>query len=163
MGYYGLGPGMRVPDQLSHYEKCLRSLPPELAGQTLDVLEKLVKNVAQNPKEEKFRRIKLDNAKIAAAVTSLPSALAALVEVGFLFDKESACLVLPAATKLSFPDHVVPIQDARDYYRKEIEKDRVAKGLSRVAPTDAKTVDPRSSEQVAEGTRAGMAWLATSC
>ena len=51
-------PGMRVADQLSPFEKALRGLPTNLAYQSLDVMEKLLKNIAQNPREGKFRRIK---------------------------------------------------------------------------------------------------------
>ncbi len=58
MGYYGLGPGMKVPDQLSPLEKALRRIPTEIHCEVLEILEKLAKNIAQNPREEKFRKIK---------------------------------------------------------------------------------------------------------
>lgn len=152
MGYYGLGPGTKVPDQLTGLEKALRSVPVACYEVCLDTLEKLIKNVAQNPAEPKFRRVNLANERIKAAVTSVEGAVTALLECGFVFEKESNSLVLPPGVKLTFPAHVVKVQEARDVLKKEEEKERVAKGLSRVAPVRAageKPVDKRDAADVA--------------
>ena len=49
---------MRVADQLTPFEKCLRSIPMENWQKSLDILETLLKNIAQNQREEKFRKIR---------------------------------------------------------------------------------------------------------
>ncbi|CAD7944298.1 unnamed protein product [Amoebophrya sp. A25] len=165
MGYYGLGPGMRVADQLTVLEKALRGVPVDLAtAATLDVLETLLKNIAQNPKEGKFRRIKLANKKISAAITSVTPALEALLAVGFEVEEAEGelFLVLPADVKVDFPTHVSKIIDARDYFRKENEKARVAKGLGRVAPPGEKGAeDARPAEDIAVQAAANLKWLKT--
>jgi hypothetical protein len=159
MGYYGLGPGMKVPDQLSPFEKALRMIPTENAAITLEIIEKLMKNVAQNPKEEKFRKIRLTNATISAKITSITAAIECLLHIGWELDSDNESLVLPADKKITFPDHVTKIIDAQDFHRKENEKLRVAKGLSRVAPAGEKPVDPREEAAIATAAEKGLAWV----
>jgi len=160
MGYYGLGPGMKVPDQLTPMEKSLRDLPVEIHQQVLDVLETLIKNIAQKPAEEKFRKIKLENKKISQCVTSFKGAIDFLFICGFEFTDDENSLVLPMTIKLNFPDHVNKIIDAKDFYRKENEKLRVAKGLSRVAPAgEPKPEDPRTPEEIAEATAKNLEYV----
>ncbi|CAD7925407.1 unnamed protein product [Amoebophrya sp. A120] len=167
MGYYGLGPGMRVADQLSTFEKALRNVPLDQHYMTLDLLETLLKNIAQNPREEKFRKIKLTNPKIGAAITSVIPALEALFALGFQIDQTAAdgtlFLVLPETIKLTFPAHVAKVIDARDdFFRKEVEKMRVAKGLGRVAPAgEGKPEDPRSTADIEQATTANLQWIKT--
>lgn len=148
MGYYGLGPGMRVAEQLTPYEKALRGM--QVWQPSLDIMEKLLRNIAQNPKEEKFRKIRLTNAKIFDTITSVPYAVQALYEIGWVFDGEES-LVLPPNIDMTMPKHVSPVIDARQYYKKEEEKVRVSRGMSRVAPggQDWKSLfqDDRSGEQ----------------
>lgn len=166
MGYYGLGPGMRVADQLTPFEKALQSVPVECYEITLEILEKLIKNIAQNPAEPKFRKINLKNEKIFNSITSVNGAVQALIEAGFVSDNSDAtapALVLPAGVKLTFPDHVVKVQNAKDVLKKLEEKDRVARGLSRVAPirqAGEKPVDKRDAGAVASN---GEAMLRRLC
>lgn len=138
MGYYGLGPGMRVADQLTPLEAALRSIPMGNWQATLDIMEKLFRNITQNPREEKFRKIKLTNPKISDNITSISGALEALLYVGFVMSPEEEgsdvmVLTLPANIKFTMPEHVNKIIDAKHFYKKEEEKERVARGLSRVA------------------------------
>jgi len=70
MGYYGL-PKAKIAENLTPVQKALRSLPMEQWQKTLDVIEVLFRNVAQNPREAKFRVVKLENKKIAACITSV--------------------------------------------------------------------------------------------
>ncbi len=105
---------------------------------------------------------RLGNAKIRACVTSVQGGLEALLAMGFVVEKAAdgeVFLVLPATLKLSFPDHVVPIVDAKDFHKKENEKVRVAKGLSRVAPAGETTPDPRSAAEIAQAADTNVTWL----
>lgn len=158
MGYYGLGPGMRVADQLTPLEKTLRAIPTELAQQVLDILVTLCKNIAQKPGEEKFRKIKLGNAKIIASVTSVQAAVQALMILGFEYQEEDDMLILPTSVKFNFPNHINPIIDAEVFHRKENEKLRVAKGLGRVAPVGEKPEDPRSAEEISTAATQNLEW-----
>lgn len=62
----------------------LRALPSEHALGTLELIEKLTQNVIRNPTDDKFRRIKLSNPKIAAAITNVPHALDAMKQMGWI-------------------------------------------------------------------------------
>merc|ERR1711974_314304 len=103
-------------------QQALRSLPLEQAHEVLDLLEKLTRNVVRNPAEDKFRCVKLTNAKIAAAVASAPTMVDALQEMGWV--KKGDNLVLPPSVRLLHEVHVVDIIDAKDHYKKEAENER---------------------------------------
>jgi UBX domain-containing protein 6 len=87
---------------------------------SLELIEKLVRNAVQQPAEEKFRKIRLTNAKIAEAVTNVPGAVAAMKEMGW--QEEGEFLILPSGKKLVFED-VKAILNTQDWYKKEIEKE----------------------------------------
>jgi len=88
----------------------------------LDLLKKLTENVVRNPGEEKFRRIKLTNAKIAAAVEQAPTMVDVLKEMGWV--EEAEALVLPPQVRLAHEVHVVGIIDAKDWWKKEEENEK---------------------------------------
>jgi len=125
MGYAGYAPGAnsRMKDQATPLEQALRGLPLDKALETLELIEKLTRNVVRNPGEEKFRHIKLSNEKIRMAVKEVPGAVGAMKEMGWVEEDDS--LTLPASVKLAHEVHVVGIIEARDYYKAEIEKQRV--------------------------------------
>lgn len=58
-------------------------------------LFKLCANVANNPTEDKFRRIKLTNAAIQQRVTSLTGAVEFLELCGFQKDADGESMVMP--------------------------------------------------------------------
>eukprot|EP00450_Noctiluca_scintillans_P038957 CAMPEP_0194478438 /NCGR_PEP_ID=MMETSP0253-20130528/1878_1 /TAXON_ID=2966 /ORGANISM="Noctiluca scintillans" /LENGTH=156 /DNA_ID=CAMNT_0039317521 /DNA_START=34 /DNA_END=504 /DNA_ORIENTATION=+ len=124
MGYAGYSPGAnsRVADKLTPLQQALRKLPLEQAPETLDLIEKLTRNVIRNPADDKFRHIKLSNPRIAAAITDVPNAVDVLREMGWQEDSEG--LVLPSGVRLAFEREVVDIIDVRDFYKKEAEKER---------------------------------------
>jgi len=124
MGYYGLGPGHKVAEPLSPLEKALRMMPLAQAEATLEILEKLCRNTAQAPTEEKFRRIRLSNEKIKAVVADVPGGTESLLEMGWV--PEEDCLVLPKGVKLTMHEHVGKIIDAKQHYKKETEKAKKA-------------------------------------
>lgn len=61
MGYYGHGPGHKVADPLTPFEQALQNIPIECWQPTLDTMETLIKNIAQNPTDQKYRKIRLSN------------------------------------------------------------------------------------------------------
>merc|ERR1719414_1095195 len=113
MGYAGYAPGNQIADKLSPLQQALRALPLEQAQETLELIEKLTRNVVRNPAEEKFRRIKLLNPKIAAAITEVPFAVDALKEMGWAEDGDG--LSLPPSVRLLHEREVVGIIDAKEY------------------------------------------------
>merc|ERR1712048_284660 len=108
-------------DKMGPLEQALRSLPLDKYQETLELIQKLTQNTVRNPTEEKFRRIKLTNPKIAAAITDVPNAVELLKEMGW--QQEGEELVLPAAVRLLHEREVVGIIDAKDWYKKEAEKE----------------------------------------
>jgi len=102
---------------------------------TLELLEKLVRNTVHAPSEEKFRKIRLTNAKIAEAITNVPGAVDAMVEMGWQKEGEET-LILPPGTRLVFEKDVRAIQNSQDYFKKEIEKEHKRK------MQDRKELDP---------------------
>lgn len=133
MGYYNQAPGHQIKDQLTPFEQALQNIPIECWQPTLDILETLIKNIAQNPSEEKYRKIRLSNEKIRTTITSVDAALEALLLMGWE-PNEADELILPKSVKLSFPLHVKAILEAKQVLKKAEENDRAARGLSRIAP-----------------------------
>jgi len=122
MGYAGYSPGMRVADSLTPLEQALRSLPLEKAQETLELLEKLTRNVVRNPEEQKYRSIKLTNPKMSAVVADAPTMLTVLREMGW--EEQDEAMVLPSAVRLLHEVHVVGIIDAKDHFKKAAEEER---------------------------------------
>merc|ERR1711933_36907 len=126
MGYAGYAPGenSRMTEALSVYERALRGLPLEQWEDTLELIEKLTRNVVRNPRDEKFRKIRLTNKKIAECVADVPGAIDLMRTMGWsdgTVEEGDPCLVLPADVKLDFQEHVGKIVDVKSYYRKEKE------------------------------------------
>lgn len=117
-----------MADKLSPLQQALRGLPLEQAMATLEIMEKLIRNVVSNSKEEKYRRIKLSNPKISAAITEVKGAVELLKEMGWIEHED--CLVLPADVTPKFEIEVHGIIEARDWYKKEdaVEKKTPAFG-----------------------------------
>lgn len=93
---------------------------------TLELIEKLVRNTVHAPAEEKFRKIRLTNAKIAEAITNVPGAVDAMIVMGWQKEGEEN-LILPQGTKLVFEKDVKAILNTQDWFKKEIEKDHKRK------------------------------------
>jgi len=124
MGYAGYSPGAnsKVADKLSPLQQALRSLPLDKALETLELLDKITRNVVRNPDESKFRSLKMTNAKIAAAIADAPAMLQAMQEMGWVVDADQ--MTLPPTVRLSHEVHVVGLIDAKDYFKKEAEDER---------------------------------------
>jgi len=114
MGYYNMPPAKMAAD-LNALEKLLRTLNGEGAIEALDLLEKITRNVVQNPSEDKYRRVRTTNEKLAVLFCQ-ENCLAVMQEMGWQQDGDS--LVLPMSVELDFPKHVVKILEAKSYYGK---------------------------------------------
>jgi hypothetical protein len=138
MGYGGYSPGQQVADQLTDFERALRSLPLEQADDTLEILEKLTRNVVRNPREAKFRQIKLSNRKIAETITDVPGAVDVLRNMGWVDGPgdDGPTLVLPDGVRLAFETEVVKLIDIKDFYKKTREKAKLNQRREDLAAAD---------------------------
>lgn len=117
MGYYNLPPTTYAAE-LNDLEKLLRNLPLEGAIKALDLLEKITRNLIQNPGEEKYRRVRITNEKLAP-LFGLSGSIEVMYEMGWQQDGEF--IILPAGTILDFPTHIVKILEAKSHYGKQAE------------------------------------------
>ena len=86
------------------------------AFESLAILEKISYNVAVQPKEAKYRKLKLSNAKIAASVVGVDGARDFLLGAGWEFredPEDGEVLVLPAGANAITMAHVRDIQEAQ--------------------------------------------------
>jgi len=144
MGYAGYSPGNKIADKLTPFQQALRALPLDKALETLELIEKLTRNVVRNPTDEKFRRIKLSNPKIAASITDVPFAVDVLKEMGWVEDGDG--LALPADVRLVHEREVIGIIEAKDYYKKEEENERRRQTAARKALSADKEAVMRQME-----------------
>lgn len=137
MGYYGL-PKAKLPDDFNALEKLLRTLSLVGAFEALDILETLTRNAIQNHPEEKYRRVRTTNPKLAA-LFGQPEALAIMHEMGWRA-QEGEFLALPRGVELDFPTHVNKILEAKSHYAKLRES---AKKTARLGedPSKAKIME----------------------
>lgn len=124
MTYYNLPP-TKFANEFNDFEKSLRALPADGAIKGLDLLETITRNTAQNPKEEKFRKVRTTNEKMAPFF-NLPGSIAVMKNMGW--EQEAEFMVLPKSITLDFPQHVVKILEAKSHFGKVQEQEkRVAK------------------------------------
>eukprot|EP00928_Gymnodinium_smaydae_P065171 TRINITY_DN48351_c0_g1_i1.p1 TRINITY_DN48351_c0_g1~~TRINITY_DN48351_c0_g1_i1.p1 ORF type:complete len:224 (+),score=36.53 TRINITY_DN48351_c0_g1_i1:49-720(+) len=117
MSYNGYAEGNKTVDGRTPLEQALRALPSDKAPETLELIEKLTRNVLANPTDDKFRRIKLTNPKIAASITNVRFAVDALREMGWLQLPDG--LSLPMSITPSVELEITAIIVAKDYYKNE--------------------------------------------
>merc|ERR1712166_1546756 len=115
-GYAGYGPGDKVAVAQSPLQAALNAVKSDAS---LETMNKLVRNCAQNPTEEKFRKIRLTNEKIAAVLVAVEHAKEAMLAMGWV--EEGEFLVLPAGRNLTMAQ-VRDIEDAKAKLKKETEQ-----------------------------------------
>lgn len=70
--------------------------------ESLEILGKLTRNIAVNPADPKFRKLRLSNAKLKEAVVDTPGALSSLMAMGWQQDDaETESLIFPAGRQLT--------------------------------------------------------------
>jgi len=72
--------------QLNTAIEALRQNPGSKFDETSGILCKLLGNILANPEDDKYRKIRLSNAKINAAIVQVPGAIDILLAVGFVED-----------------------------------------------------------------------------
>lgn len=124
MSYYNLPP-TKFANEYNDFEKSLRALPADGAIKGLDLLETITRNTAQNPKEEKYRKVRTTNEKLAPFF-SMPGSIAVMKNMGW--EQDGEFMVLPKSVTLDFPQHLVKILEAKSHFGKLQEQEkRVAK------------------------------------
>jgi len=111
-----------MADKLTPLQQALRQLPLAQAAETLEIIEKLTRNVVRNPGEAKFRKINLTNEKIKKTIADVPNAVALLQEMGWV--SGDSCLELPTNIRLAHEVHVIGIIEAQDFYKTQAQKEQ---------------------------------------
>lgn len=105
--------------------------------ETLEVIGKLVRNVATQPNEDKYRSIRTTNPKITATIIE-QDGLPALLAIGFApADDDADTLVVPKGV-ITMKD-VRLIEDTKDWLKKELRamsRSSSKSSLSKEADTD---------------------------
>ena len=112
-GYAGYVPAKMPPAKPSATQAALWSIQnPE----TLELIAKLLKNVAVNPSEEKYRRIRLTNPKIKALVADEEGGLQAMLSLGWEQDPEDAdALVVTKGRHFSMAEVSCHVLERQNY------------------------------------------------
>lgn len=100
-GYAGYVPAKLPPPKPSSVQAQLWEIKNPAS---LEVIAKLLRNVVVQPSEEKFRRIRLSNAKIHSLVREERGALETLLAMGWIVDpedKDEDMLILPKGVQFS--------------------------------------------------------------
>ncbi|WIA09770.1 hypothetical protein OEZ85_009148 [Tetradesmus obliquus] len=84
MGYAGYVPAKLPPSKPTEVEAAVQAVK---SVETLEVMGKLLYNCAVSPREDKFRRVKLTNKKVADTIGSTHGALEAMAALGWVADE----------------------------------------------------------------------------
>mmetsp|Transcript_2793 Transcript_2793/g.8209 ORF Transcript_2793/g.8209 Transcript_2793/m.8209 type:complete len:183 (+) Transcript_2793:370-918(+) len=152
MGYAGYVPTKYAP-KLSGVQLALKAVQDEAA---YDLLGKLMKNLAVNPAEDKYRRLRLSNPRIEAALKAAPNALPALEALGWQSDPEDAdFLVCPKSVKPSMAE-VRLIEEAKADFKKDARSaKRSAAGKALATGVDQQRIAAQLAADRAERAAAG--------
>ncbi|GAX74154.1 hypothetical protein CEUSTIGMA_g1603.t1 [Chlamydomonas eustigma] len=140
MGYYGMPSAKLPPGPRSPLDDALYKIKNM---ESLEIMSKLIYNATVSPKEDKFRRIRLSNAKINALLVQVPGCVEALLEMGWETDTtDSDSLIIPTGRFMSMAE-VRKVEDSKERLRKELNevaKERLRKetrsASSSVTPVD---------------------------
>ena len=159
MGYAGYAPGhkVQIATTLQQLLKLIKS------DATLATMEKLTRNSAQAPGEEKFRKIRLTNEKIAAVITNVDGAVEAMCEMGWVKEGDGEFLVLPPAKSVSMRE-VREIDDARRALKKweeeELKRRIAARNKANACPDKARLLAEMAADRAEQkGQRARHAGI----
>eukprot|EP00241_Pyramimonas_parkeae_P008334 CAMPEP_0114250144 /NCGR_PEP_ID=MMETSP0058-20121206/14539_1 /TAXON_ID=36894 /ORGANISM="Pyramimonas parkeae, CCMP726" /LENGTH=180 /DNA_ID=CAMNT_0001363777 /DNA_START=118 /DNA_END=660 /DNA_ORIENTATION=- len=100
----------------------------------VDTLSTLTRNVAQNPREPKYRKLRLSNVKIAAALVEPEGALDVLRELGWVNEGDDF-MVLPDSVQLTMT-HVRAVEAQRETLETLAKAKAKARLLSKSAKND---------------------------
>merc|ERR1719199_790345 len=149
MGYAGYAPGHKVVE-LTVLQQLLKLIKSD------KTLEKLTRNTAQAPAEEKFRKVRLTNEKIAAVITNVDGAVEAMCEMGWVKEGDGEFLVLPPAKSVSMRE-VREIDDARRALKKweeeELKRRIAARNKANACPDKARLLAEMAADRAEQKAR----------
>ena len=149
MGYAGYAPGHRIVEFKTPFERALAAVD---AAETLDVLEKLARNVARDPHEGKYRRVSTTSGTIKRLIFESESAMEAMLAMGWVLDGSEA-MVLPEGTNLSMA-HARAVDDARVALRRRLDEEMTARIRARAQARDPTRQALREQMEADRGERA---------
>lgn len=155
MGYAGYAPGHRVVERTA-FERALSAVD---VAETLDVLEKLARNVARDPTEAKYRRVATTSGTIKRLIFDSESAMEAMLAMGWVLDGAEA-MVLPQGVNLSMA-HARAVDDARIALRRRMDEEMTAKIRARARANDPVRQALREQMEADRGERAAREAVTT--
>lgn len=150
---YGVNAPTKYAKEYTEVELAIRAVEGPGAAEALTIISKLSKNVYQNPKEEKYRKIRLSNPKIDATIVQVPGAMQLLIAMGWKYDVDVDAdnLILPPAARLNFQAHVRPCDERVEELAKLAEK-----AMLRQACCQPKTTSSSNSNTIDTSVRAQL-------
>ncbi|KAG2496890.1 hypothetical protein HYH03_005289 [Edaphochlamys debaryana] len=126
MGYGGYVSAKLPPPKPSDVEAAMLAVK---SVEAVEMIHKLVYNAAVQPKEDKFRRVRLSNPKVKQVLGDVPHALEAMAALGWTPEEAEgdSFLVIPTGKFMSM-QQVRVVEAARDKLHKE-NKDQTRHGL----------------------------------
>lgn len=137
MGYAGyFSTTARIKDKRNPLETALLEVE---TLECLELLEKITYNAAVQPNEEKFRKLKLGNAKIRATIVEAEGGMQALALLGWVEGEEGGEAVLTLPKGGSTMALVRTIQEAQQEWKKnerQVKRSKSAASLPGTSDTD---------------------------
>lgn len=121
------------PPPKTPLEKALKTVKSD---GSLNIIGTLTRNVTQNPREEKYRRLRLTNQKIADAILNTEGALESMLQMGWTREGEEF-LVLPESVQLTM-NHVRTVEAAKE----ALEAEAKAAAKKRIQAASNRSTDP---------------------
>jgi len=161
-------PAKLPPAKLSDTEAALKAVA---TVDSLNIISTLCKNCAVQPKEEKFRKVKLSNKKINAAIVGTEGGLDAMLKLGWMQSttaEDGDVLMLPEGKYLNM-ETVRKVEEAKERLEKankdaarlgkkpsvsDMEKERIRAQLA-ADKKERAVADPVIAPSVAQALPAG--------
>ncbi|KAL6784546.1 hypothetical protein ACKKBG_A02235 [Auxenochlorella protothecoides x Auxenochlorella symbiontica] len=142
MGYAGYVPAKLPPSSLTPVQTALFLVS---SVSSLELIEKLVYNAVVSPQEPKFKKVRLGNPRIKAAIIDTPAALEAMLAMGWQQAQEGEESVLLLSKSLSMAV-VRDVQEAASRAKKAAqEAQRTAQRAAAAKPAALPGSDSRES------------------
>ncbi|GLC46068.1 hypothetical protein PLESTB_001036000 [Pleodorina starrii] len=119
MGYGGYVSAKLPPAKPSEVEAAVQAVK---SMEAVEMIHKLVYNCAVQPKEDKYRKVRLANPKVKAILGDTPGAVDAMTALGWSLEEADGepVLVVPAGKFLNM-QQVRVVEAARDKLAKELK------------------------------------------
>ncbi|GFH19094.1 PUB domain-containing protein, partial [Haematococcus lacustris] len=134
MVYAGYVPA-KIPTVANELDRAVAAVT---SLEALEVIGKLLYNAAISPKDDKFRRVRLSNAKIRATVAEVPGAVELLLAFGWVKDDDAEdTIVIPAGKYMSMKE-VRMVEDQKEVVRKQqraATTEAIRRGPAAVSPS----------------------------